>query len=304
MAPIDLQQLEALADNPTVCDGKLSLSEEELFRGISSIRDLLTGVTSFETMTLLPCSLVLLLVVVVLTLVSLCCCVLCRRRHAYIKLEDDQATPGSPQKEPLQRAAAPQPFPWSMPFVPRLESVPANSPPTKAISASSAKSDSHQQKQPHSGHLSVKPPLPAFDPLLDAKERVVGYRTFMLPLPSLRSPLRRVKGAVADGLSGLKRTVTPRKAEPPQMPGSNAYPYAATILKLDGAPEPDDPDSARSGGSTFRQSSARWRAYDREVIDDSAHLERIKSARGRTPTSSGAKKKKPTPGPNASSTSG
>lgn len=304
MAPIDVQELNDKW--PTLCDPTLSFRRDDLIRGISSLGDVFAGVTAFEATPLIPCTVIFLPVLVGLLIVTLCCCAFCRRRHAYIKLEDNLATAHSPIREPARQAAASQPMPWIMPSVPRLDSASAATAPAPTVLAvSNSKRDSHREKQTHSGHLSVKPALPLFDPLLDAKERVVGYRTFILPLPSLRTLRGRVKGAVAEGLDGLKRSVTPRKADLPRMPGSNAYPYAASMFKLDGAPEPDEPDSARSGGSTFRQNSARWRAaYDRELIDDSDHLERIKSTRGRTPTKGGAKKQKPPGSTTAGSASG
>lgn len=130
------------------------------------------------------------------------------------------------------------------------------------------------------GHLAIKPGLPDFDKEV-SKEGKPLVRTHISPLPSLRGLFVKKKGKNAVGLFSSRKGRT--SSSSPTLPGTNDYPMAAVLMRLLGAPETGDdaPDSARSGQSTFRQNSARWRT-PRGHIDNTEHKERIIKARGKT----------------------
>ena len=96
------------------------------------------------------------------------------------------------------------------------------------------------------------------------------YRTYISPLPSLRNYIKKqVKGGVASA-TAIISSARKVKTASPTLPGYNDYPMAAKLFSLPGAPDDDVPlDSARSGQSTFRQNSARWRSTPRPTIDNS-----------------------------------
>ena len=147
----------------------------------------------------------------------------------------------------------------------------------RLVTRSAPPSPDHFDSDARSGHMSIKDALPEFERGV-TKEGKPLVRTNITPLPSLRSYIKKKGKMAIDVLSNRTRA-----SSPPQLPGTNDYPMAAVLFRLQGAPETgeDAPDSARSGQSTFRQNSARWRT-PRSHIDNAPHNDRIKLVRGRT----------------------
>ena len=106
-------------DPPYVCDASSSSVSEEIVRAsVAKLQKAFAGDAPLEHLPLLPCTVVLVPLLIFLSLFPICCAALCRRRHAYIRLDDpDDYDYGTPAKGGYRSGGGDG---FSSPYVPRL----------------------------------------------------------------------------------------------------------------------------------------------------------------------------------------